>query len=116
MADLSNYGENLCAEALTDSPYIKLHKGAPGEEGTANAATTTTRDQVTLGAASGGARVSTTDAEFTMAASETITHVSAWDHATAGNCEWVATLAEAKALTSGDTLQFEAGDLSIALA
>lgn len=116
MSDLANHGEDQALDALTDQPYIKLHTGAPGEDGTSNAATETTRQQVTMGAASSGTRTSTTDLEWAdVAATETITHVSAWDASTSGNCEWIAALDESKALTAGDTLQIATGDLTFSL-
>lgn len=121
MSDLSNHGENQALDALTDEPWIKLHTGDPGEDGTANAATETGRQQVTLAAASGGSRTTTTDAEWTdietpgEEVEEEITHVSAWDGEAAGNNEWRAKLAVPKKVSKGDALTIGAGELDFSL-
>lgn len=75
---------------------IKLHTGPPGDAGTANAATETTRKAVTFAAASGGATSSSAQAQWTGynaggggtggGQTETITHWSMWDSTTTGNC------------------------------
>lgn len=117
MADLTDAGENLTAEALTDEPWIKLHTGAPGEAGTSNAAGETKRKKAVLGAASGGKRQTTADLEWKeVSTAETITHVSVWTAESGGTCEWVAALAASKALSVGDTLKIVAGQLSFTLA
>ena len=116
MSDLSDYAEGVLLAALTDRPYIQLHTGAPGEAGTANVATETDRQQVTMGAASSGTRTSTSALEWLdVAADERITHVSAWDASSAGNCEWVAALASARDLERGNTFQIATGDLTFSL-
>lgn len=116
MADLSNYGENLTAEALTDEPFIKLHTGHPGEDGTANAATETDHVKCKLKAASGGKRETEADTTWEgVSTEETYTHVSVWDHVSAGNCEWVAALTIPVPVKAGDDFTIDAGDLSITL-
>lgn len=117
MADLTDYSENKLAAVLTDKPWIKLHVGHPGEAGTANPAAESTRKQVTLAAGMFGVRASTTEAVWAeVLTAETITHVSAWDAATGGNCEWVAALPSPKAVKAGGTLRAKAGALTFALA
>jgi hypothetical protein len=113
---VSNYGENLLLGALPEKPYIKLHKGDPGEEGTANAAAETTRKQVTLAAASGGTRKSSTAAEWTgLAAKEIATHWSLWDAATLGNCLWTGAFSEEEPLDAGGSLTIKSGDFEVSL-
>lgn len=99
--------------------YVKLHTGIPGAAGTLSAATgDTTRPQVQFSAASGGALAITgTNPVWTKGAdsSETITHVSVWDNATAGNFLWSFELTASKTwTTTGDTLTLTACGLSVA--
>lgn len=121
---ISNYAEAKILDCLFNNTafgavanvYVKLHIGDPGEDCTANAAAHTTRVEATWAAASGG--TITTDAAVTfssMAANETISHISLWDHLTAGNPLWNGALTASKAVTTGDTLQFPTGDIDITL-
>lgn len=66
--------------------YVKLHTGDPGAAGANNAATETTRQAVTFGsAAATGAISNTAQVQWTsLAATETISHVSFWTASTAG--------------------------------
>ena len=59
--------------------YAKMHTGDPGEAGNQ-----TTSESTFAAAAAGVIAISNTP-EFTLNASETITHVSFWDASTAGN-------------------------------
>jgi hypothetical protein len=96
--------------------YCKLHTGDPGGAGTsAAAAGSTTRPQVTFAAASGGAIALTgTQPTWTNGGtSETVTHISVWDSATAGNLLWTAQLATSKSWASGDTLTLTSCGLSL---
>lgn len=113
---VSNYGENLLLAALPEKPWVKLHTGDPGEEGTANPAGETTRKQVTLAAASGGTRKSSTAAEWTnVSTGETYSYISLWDASTAGNCLWTMSLAEAKAVSKSESFTLKAEELSVSL-
>jgi hypothetical protein len=94
--------------------YVKLHTGAPGVNGTANAATETTRKAVTGAASSGGVFTSVADLIWTsVAGSETYTDISIWDSSTAGNCLWVGSLSGGVAVTSGGTFTISAGNLTV---
>lgn len=107
---------NNTAFGAVANTYVKLHTGAPGTAGTANAATHTTRVEATWAAASVG--TITTDAAviFTsMAANETITHFSVWDNLTAGNHLWYGALTASRAVLIGDTLTFATGDIDLTL-
>lgn len=93
--------------------YLKLHIGAPGSAGTANAATETTRKAISCSAASGGAI--TTDADITwtnIGGSQDATHFSVHTDPTAGNFIGSGTIT-ANAYTAGDTYTIPAGDLDI---
>jgi hypothetical protein len=123
MSDAGNFAETEIADYLggngapsaITNVWLKLHLGAPGETGTANAAVETTRKEATYGAASSGvasldATVSWTDVSTT----ENITHVSAWDASTAGNHLFNGTLDSTVELTAGD--DFDLTDHTITVA
>lgn len=129
-SSISNWLENEVMDAVfndTDmsftgsvgSPtavYIKLHIGAPGEDGTGNAAAETTRKACSFGAAVNG--VSTSDADITwtnLAATETVTAVSLWDDSSAGNCLWWGDLTASKALTATESFTIPSGSLTVTL-
>jgi hypothetical protein len=94
--------------------YVKLHTGDPGATAAANASAVTTRSQLTLAAASGGAVALTgTQPSWSMTTSETISYISVWDASTAGNFLWSAQLAVAKTVANGDTLTLTTCGLSL---
>jgi hypothetical protein len=94
--------------------YVKLHTGDPGATAAANASAVTTRSQLTLAAASGGAVALTgTQPSWSMTTSETISYISVWDATTAGNFLWSAQLAVAKTVANGDTLTLTTCGLSL---
>lgn len=96
--------------------WVKLHVGAPGSAGTANAATETTRKQGTFGsAASGGAISNTVALSWTsVAGTEDFTHFTAWDASTAGTFLFSGTVT-ANAVTAGDDFAVAIGDLDVGL-
>jgi hypothetical protein len=96
-----------------DGSYIKLHTGDPGAAGTANAATETTRKQISLGTPSGGVVTNDTAITWTsIAGSEDATHFSLWTAATAGTFLFSGTITAA-AYTAGDTYEIAIGGLTI---
>jgi len=113
---LSNHLENALLNhirggaAFTQpaSLHVKLHTGSPGEDAANNAATESTRKTVTFGAASGGsmAAAGSPVAEWTdVSTTETYTHFSVWDHASAGNPLGSGELDSSAAVTAGDTFR-----------
>lgn len=85
--------------------WMQLHIGDPGAAGTANPSVVTTRIQVTMAAASGGAiTLSAVSGSWTMTATETISHISLKDASTAGTFLLSAPLASSKNVVAGDTL------------
>jgi hypothetical protein len=117
---MSDYLEDAIANALRGGGngtsftapavvYAKLHTGDPGENGTANAAGETTRQQVTFGAASGGVISLASGGAWTnVSTAETYSHISLWDHATAGNCLGSGALAASKTVAVGDNFTLTA--------
>jgi hypothetical protein len=124
---ISNYLENAWANSIRGggngtsytapaNVYVKLHTGDPGEDGTGNAAGNTTRDEVTFGAASDGVITSSALVEWTnVSTTETYSHISLWDHATAGNCLAAGALSASKSVTAGDTFQLPSGQVTFTL-
>lgn len=117
---LSNYSEDTLLTylftTLVPSPYVKLHVGDPGEAGTSNPASETTRKVTAFAAVSGGSRVSNLTATWTnYPADEVITHVSLWDAASAGNCVWGAISVGSNTVHAGDTVNVTSGQLTVSL-
>lgn len=111
---ISNYAELEILDHLTGTAswtapaavYVKLHTGVPGEDCTGNAATEATRKAATFSAASSGAITSNATIEWTnVSTTETYSHWSLWDAATAGNPLWYGALSSSAAVTAGDTFQ-----------
>lgn len=121
---ISDYAENELLDAVFNNgsfavanTYVKLHTGDPGEDCTGNAATHTTRVEATWGAASSGAVANDAAVTFTtLAATETISHISIWDNLTAGNALWYGALTAPRSVTAGDTLNFAIGEIDVTLA
>jgi len=117
---ISNYAENKLLDTIggtsfsVATPYLQLHTGDPGEDGTSNAAGETTRQAATFGAASGGSMVTTANVTWTnVSTTETVSHWSAWDAATAGNCLWTGALTSSASLEAGDTFQITSLTLTL---
>lgn len=119
---ISNYAELKLLDHVTgraaftapSSVYLKLHIGDPGEDGTANPATETTRKLVSFSAASSGSIAGSGTVEWTnVAGSETYTHWSMWDASTSGNCLWTGALSASASVTAGDTFQVTSITLSL---
>lgn len=95
--------------------YVKLHVGDPGANGTANAATETTRKACTFAAASGGSISSDAAVTWTnIAGSQDATFFTAWDNASAGNFLFSGTMT-GNAYTAGDTFTIPSGSLTASL-
>lgn len=93
------------AETAPAALYVELHIGDPGSAGTANPSAVTTRSQLTLAAASGGSASESNTPQWSMTASETISHLAVWDASTVGNFLFSVALGTSKAVVSGDTLK-----------
>lgn len=117
-AYLANAWLNALGNATSFSvttPYVKLHVGDPGANGTSNAATETTRKSVSFAAASNGALASDADVSWTnIAGSQDATHFTAWDNETAGNFLFSGTIT-GNAYTAGDTYTISSGGLTVSL-
>jgi hypothetical protein len=116
---LSSYLANSFLDALGNNTsfavttvYVKLHTGDPGANGTANAATETTRKSVSFAAASGGSIASDADITWTnIAGSQDATFFTAWDNASAGNFLFSGSIT-GNPYTAGDTYVIPSGSLT----
>ena len=123
MSDLTNYLESALAahvfggSALTQPSewWVKLHTGDPGEDATGNAATETDRVEVTSFTGTNPRSNGNELLWSSVAANETITHISVWDAETSGNPLMKGDLAAPKELTAGDNLRFAVGELDLSL-
>jgi hypothetical protein len=117
---ISNYAELKLLDTLGGTSfsvttcYVKLHTGDAGEDGTANAATETTRKSVSWSAAASGSKASSATLSWTnVAATETYSHWSMWDASTGGNCIWTGALSSTASVTAGDTFEITSLTLSL---
>lgn len=119
---ISEYLANKWLDALGNNTsfavatcYVKLHIGDPGAAGTANAATETTRKEVSFAAASLGSLANNADITWTnIAGSQDATHFTAWDSATAGSFLFSGTIT-GNPYTAGDTYTISSGSLTASL-
>jgi len=119
---LSSYLANKFLDAVGNATayssanvYVKLHVGDPGADGTANAATETTRKSVSFSAASAGGLTSDADLSWeSIAGSEDATFFTVWDNLSAGNFLFSGTVA-GNAYTAGDTFTIPSGSLTVSL-
>ena len=117
---ISNHAELAFLNSLRNvsfvvsTPYVKLHLGDPGEDGTSNVAVEATRKAVSFSAASSGSMVSSATVEWTnVSTTETYSHWSLWDASTAGNCLWSGALSSSSSVIAGDTFQITSLTLSL---
>src|SRR4051794_1352933 len=88
--------------------FLKLHIGDPGAAAATAPSAVTTRNALTMAAASGGAISLTTLAAYAMTTGETISHFSVWDASSAGNPLFTGALTASKVVANGDSLTFTA--------
>jgi hypothetical protein len=99
--------------------WLSLHTGDPGAAGTSNAASVTTRAQITFAAASGGVIASNntpTWSNWAGTSPTTVSHFANWDASTAGNFLNSFALTSSKVIQTGDSLTATSGAVTITLA
>jgi hypothetical protein len=108
---------NAALGVADDYTWIKLHIGAPGAAGTANAAANTTRKQVTWTSPSSGA-MSNSDAPAwstgEVTTTENYTHWTAWSASSAGTFGFSGTMTGGN-VTAGTAFSIPVGDLDVSL-
>jgi hypothetical protein len=93
--------------------FLKLHIGDPGAAAATAPSAVTSRNALTMAAASGGAISLTTLAAYAMTTGETISHFSVWDASSAGNPLFTGQLTASKVVANGDSLTFTALGVSL---
>jgi hypothetical protein len=100
-------GTSAATFTAVTTMFAQLHTGDPGASGTANVSSTTTRQAVNFGAASGGSQSITGTTQWTSWAGtngEVVTHISLWGASSAGTFYYSAALTASKTVNTGDTL------------
>jgi len=96
-------------------PWMKLHTGAPGSAGTTNAATETTRKQVTWAASSGGSVANNAQVQWTnVAGSETYSKCSFWTASSAGTFGFSGSVTS-NPVTAGDTFTIAVSGITVSV-
>lgn len=108
---LNHVGRNV-AYTPPATVYAKAHTGDPGATGTLAPSAQTTRLALSFAAAASGSMSANTTPEWTLNATENISHVSFWDAPTGGNCLWTAAASVAKGGVSGDIIRISTDTLS----
>lgn len=117
MSDLATPGANafLDGTALPATLYIQLHTGNPGTNGTANVATTSTREGFSRTPAVSGVVTNSTEIQWlNVPATETITHISIWGSASGGICWFIDNIPD-EGIFTGDSVTIVIGSLSITI-
>lgn len=117
---ISNYAENKLLDTLggtafsVSNVYAQLHTGDPGEDGTANVASESSRQAVTFGSASSGSLATSASSTWTsVSAAETYSHFSLHDASSSGNCLWYGALSSSATVAVGDTFQITSLTLTL---
>lgn len=103
----------------TDAAYVQLHTGAPGSAGTANVSSTTARQSVAWGSASGSGPASVAASSqpawtnWAGTNGEVDTDISFWSAATAGNFGMSMQLSASVTMDTGDSLTLTSLQVSI---
>lgn len=110
----------LCRNVAWTQPaafYIKLHTADPGAAGATAAFGDATRKAATFSAAAGDGTITTSaDVNWTnVSAAGTVSHVSFWDAAAAGNFLGSDDLATPRTLAIGDNFTILTGDVDLSL-
>jgi hypothetical protein len=85
-------------------PYLQMHFGDPGDDGTSNVAATSARQLADLITATGPSRTLVNPVEWSVVwagGNQTVTHLSAWSASTGGNFLFSVALASQVDFTNG---------------
>lgn len=123
MSQATNYLEDAVLNHLRGSTYtapsglfIKVHTGNPGEDATGNASAYTTRNAITFAASSGGTitQSGTVTISTWASGSETLSHFSIWDAASAGNPLCYGAFTVSKAVVNGNDVAISGVTVTLA--
>jgi hypothetical protein len=122
---LTTFGANaiLDGTGMPATLWAKWHTGNPGAAGTADPAADTRRVSFARTAATAGFDTVTSATALTIdqflaeawTTGETLTHLTLWDDATAGNPWWVVPLATPHSVSTGESVSVSAINLTLAV-
>lgn len=96
-------------------PFVQMHIGNPGANGSSNVAAESTRVEATYDAASGGVMATSDDLTWVdVPANEEWTHFTAWSAAVGGSFGFSGLVVNGE-VTQGLTYVIDAGNLNISL-
>jgi hypothetical protein len=113
---LSKYQQKRLLEQIKEgTTYLQLHKGDPGETGTANVATENKRKKIEFGAISEEELMKNSNVMewLEVAATEEYSHFSIWDAAEAGNCRGSGELSAKVPVTAGQDFRLKAEKITV---
>jgi hypothetical protein len=121
MAGFTDYSADATLTTqLAGTRYVALHTGDPGATGANNevgAGVGYAREAATF-SGSGRSRSNDADVVFGPASGGgfgTVSHISIWDAASAGNCLWYGAADDSQAVALGVTGTLVAGDLVVSI-
>lgn len=117
---LTVYGRNalLNGTAMPATLYLQQHTGAPGSAGTSNVSTdcaSGTRKAFTRTTSTVGTNENVEVLDVNITVSETLSHWSAFDANSGGNCWWTGDWNSARSYVNGDIARVKAGDLDLSI-
>lgn len=116
---ITNYAKGKMLDTIrgvsfsVTSAWAQLHIGDPGEGGTANIATESSRQSLTFDPASGGTMDIGLRPWLFVEATEDYTHWSIWDSMFDGNCLWTGAFSETASVIVGDTFLISGASISL---
>lgn len=120
---ISDYAELKILDAVLNNtsfavttPYVSLHNGSPGEDGS-NEVTggSYIRKAASFAAAAAGACSTDAQLEWTNMPACTVDYVGIWDAESSGNFLWGGATTASKTVNAGDTFRIASGDLTVTL-
>lgn len=106
---------SIIDDIRTQYPFMQLHTGAPGVNGTSNVAANNTRKSVSFNAAANGATANSGAVLWaSVPANEKYTHCTFWTLASGGSFGYSGTVT-ANTVNTGDDFQFNVGAISVSV-
>lgn len=101
----STYAKNLMLDALPNTVYVSAHDSNPGDTGLNEiSGGSYARQSMTIAAATGSARDSSSQPAVPIPAGTTVTHTGIWDAASGGNFLGYAALSASETFSNAGTL------------
>lgn len=105
----TTYGKNLILDAIPSPAYISAHSADPGETGVSESSSA--RENLAFGVATGGSRDSTNAPSITMPPGSSASYCGIWDSPSGGNMIAYKQLTATQDFPTGGTLDITDADL-----